>query len=162
MIVPSKEKFVSSRLTTMVLATGLGFCLLYFLQIAPTVIHLPGDQQGYEPVQPIRFSHRLHAGDLQIARLYCHFGAERSRNAGIPAANACMNCHKFVPAPFANIRAEAEAAQEEKREPRQIVLTGNSETIRRRGLCPESATGRPAPADTDRVEQGPPLLRRKL
>jgi len=120
-IVPAKEKFVSSRLTTMVLATGLGFCLLYILQIAPTVIHLPGDQQGYEPVQPIRFSHRLHAGDLQIARLYCHFGAERSRNAGIPAGDACMNCHKFVPAPFANIRAEAEAAQEEKREPRQIV-----------------------------------------
>ena len=106
---------------TILLALALGFCLLYFWQAAPTAIHLPGNQQGYEPVQPIRFSHRLHAGDLQMACLYCHSGAERSRSAGIPAANVCMNCHKFVSAPFGSVRAEADAAQKEKRAVRLIV-----------------------------------------
>jgi hypothetical protein len=39
------------------------------------------------------FSHRQHAGDLQIACLYCHYGADRSRYAGISASSVCMNCH---------------------------------------------------------------------
>jgi hypothetical protein len=84
-------------------------------------MHLPSNQQGYQPVQPIRFSHRLHAGDLQVGCLYCHSGAERSRNAGIPAANVCMNCHKFVTAPFGSVRAESDAADKEQRTARLIV-----------------------------------------
>lgn len=55
-----------------------------------------GNNQGYEPNQPIAFSHKMHAGDNQISCLYCHSGAERSRHAGIPAASTCMNCHKIV------------------------------------------------------------------
>lgn len=57
---------------------------------------LPGNQQGYEPAQPINFSHKLHAGDNQIACLYCHSGAEKSKVAGIPAASTCMNCHNRI------------------------------------------------------------------
>jgi len=72
-------------------------------------------------VQPIAFSHRVHAGDLQMACLYCHSGAERSRRAGIPPANVCMNCHKFVTAPPGAVRAEDERAQQEKRKPRRVV-----------------------------------------
>jgi hypothetical protein len=58
----------------------------------------PGNNQGYEPVQPIAFSHKLHAGEMQISCMYCHGGAETSRYAGIPALNVCMNCHKNVTA----------------------------------------------------------------
>ena len=112
---------MSRRLTTILLSLGLGFCLLFFLQSGTTTIHLPGNQQGYQPEQPIRFSHRLHAGDLQIGCLYCHSGAERSRNAGIPAAGVCMNCHQFVAAPFGSVRAESEAADQAQREARLIV-----------------------------------------
>jgi hypothetical protein len=82
---------------------------------------LPGNQQGYEPVQPIAYSHRLHAGELQIPCLYCHFGAEKSRHAGIPAAGICMNCHRFVTAPLGELRAEDALASKEKRTPRLIV-----------------------------------------
>ncbi len=91
--------------------------------LAPNLasVHLPGNQIGYEPTQPIAFSHRLHAGELQVQCLYCHSGAERSRHAGIPAANVCMNCHRFVTAPFGAVRAEDELAKKEKREPRRIV-----------------------------------------
>jgi hypothetical protein len=52
-----------------------------------------GVSQGYSPVQPIAFSHRIHAGDNRIPCLYCHFAAEKGRHAGIPAENVCMNCH---------------------------------------------------------------------
>lgn len=52
--------------------------------------------QGYEPTQPIEFSHALHAGTRQIDCQYCHYDAERSRHAGIPSAETCMNCHTQV------------------------------------------------------------------
>lgn len=55
-----------------------------------------GISQGYQPVQPIAYSHKLHAGDMNIACIYCHSGAEKSKTAGIPSANVCMNCHKFI------------------------------------------------------------------
>lgn len=58
--------------------------------------HLLGNQQGYEPIQPMAFSHALHAGRLSISCLYCHSGAERSDVAGVPALNVCMNCHVAV------------------------------------------------------------------
>lgn len=58
------------------------------------VLHQVGNSIGYAPEQPIAFSHALHAGEKEIPCLYCHFGAEHSRHAGIPPANVCMNCHR--------------------------------------------------------------------
>lgn len=55
-----------------------------------------GDQTGYAPVQPIAFSHKVHAKDNAIACGYCHSGARRSPAAVVPAANVCMNCHSEV------------------------------------------------------------------
>jgi cytochrome c7-like protein/class III cytochrome C family protein len=55
-----------------------------------------GNQQGYAPVQPIQFSHKVHAGDNQISCLYCHSSAEKSKVAGIPAVAVCMNCHSQI------------------------------------------------------------------
>lgn len=55
-----------------------------------------GVYEGYAPEQPIKFSHKLHAGDNKIACQYCHSGVEKSRHANIPSANVCMNCHKYI------------------------------------------------------------------
>ena len=55
-----------------------------------------GRQQGYQPEQPIKFSHVTHAGIHQIDCQYCHDGARRSKHSVIPAANTCMNCHKAI------------------------------------------------------------------
>lgn len=55
-----------------------------------------GRQQGYQPDQPIAFSHETHAGINGIDCNYCHDGARRSKHAIIPAANTCMNCHKAI------------------------------------------------------------------
>jgi cytochrome c2 len=63
-----------------------------------------GIAQGYQPEQPIAFSHKIHAGDNAINCKYCHFGAEKGKTAGIPSANVCMNCHKFI-------KGEADSSQ---------------------------------------------------
>ena len=52
--------------------------------------------RGYAPEQPIPYSHQLHAGTLRIPCLFCHTGATRSRMAGVPAVETCMNCHKVT------------------------------------------------------------------
>lgn len=56
----------------------------------------PGEWKGYHPDQPIKFSHRIHAGDNKINCQYCHNTAEKSKTASIPSANVCMNCHKAI------------------------------------------------------------------
>ncbi len=55
-----------------------------------------GRQQGYQPEQPIKFSHKMHAGIQKIDCQYCHDGARRSKHSVIPAANTCMNCHNAI------------------------------------------------------------------
>ena len=55
-----------------------------------------GRQQNYQPVQPIFYSHAVHAGINQVNCLYCHAGAEKSRQAMVPSSNVCMNCHKQI------------------------------------------------------------------
>ncbi len=52
--------------------------------------------QGYQPIQPIAFSHKVHAGDNKIDCQYCHSSAKHSRTSGVPSANVCMNCHKSI------------------------------------------------------------------
>ncbi|MCG8475899.1 MAG: c-type cytochrome [Cytophagales bacterium] len=55
-----------------------------------------GVQQGYAPTQPIAFSHEVHAGQYEIDCNYCHTGVTKSKNANIPSANICMNCHSTI------------------------------------------------------------------
>lgn len=112
--------FLRSPLLTAILAVGVLFSVLALLPRS-AAFHLPGIQQGYEPEQPIHFSHRLHAGEMNVSCLYCHSAAEKGKHAGIPPANVCMNCHKSVAAPLGAINAEEELARQEKREPRRMV-----------------------------------------
>jgi hypothetical protein len=55
-----------------------------------------GRQQGYQPSQPIYYSHKVHVGINQINCLYCHGPAWESKHATIPSLNICMNCHKAI------------------------------------------------------------------
>ncbi|MEW5983162.1 MAG: cytochrome c3 family protein [Acidobacteriota bacterium] len=135
---------MSSRLVTVVLLVGLSYNLL---AVAPRIANwrLPGDHTDYEPAQPVAFSHRVHAGELQVACLYCHFGAERSRHAGIPPLNVCMNCHRFVTAPIGAVRAEDVLAVKENRRPLRIVSPEIAKIYRALGLGDNLA---PDPART--------------
>ncbi len=55
-----------------------------------------GIDQGYQPIQPIHFSHKIHSGDNKIDCKYCHSSARVSKHSGIPSLNICMNCHKSI------------------------------------------------------------------
>jgi hypothetical protein len=114
------EDAMNRRIITVILLVGLLFTVPALVAKILS-FPLPGDQQGYEPVQPIAFSHGLHAGELEISCVYCHSGAEKGKYAGVPAASLCMNCHKSVPAPLSVIREEEELAKKENRKPRRIV-----------------------------------------
>lgn len=111
---------MKDRMITIVLLVGLVFSVS---ALTPKLANMrwPGNQQGYEPEQPIAFSHRLHGTELEISCIYCHSGAEKSRHAGIPAASVCMHCHKSVTAPLALVRAEEETAKKENRKPHFIA-----------------------------------------
>ena len=126
---------MNSTVLSIVLGVGLAFTVVFFgLSVSP---RLPGNQQGYEPAQPIAYSHLLHAQELQIGCLYCHFGAETSRHAGIPPASVCMNCHRFVKASRGAIRAEREQAQRENRPPRPLISPELEKLYNALGLNPE-------------------------
>jgi mono/diheme cytochrome c family protein len=71
----------------LLLASGY-FVYGYLMQV--------GVDQSYEPIQPIHYSHKIHAGDNEINCKYCHSSARVSKNAGIPSLNVCMNCHKNI------------------------------------------------------------------
>jgi hypothetical protein len=136
-------EFLASPVLTSVLL--IAFALGIFL-LAPKLaaFRTPGNQQGYEPVQPVAYSHRLHAGELQIACLYCHSGATRSPYAGIPSASTCMNCHKFVTTTMGAVHAEDELAKQEKRGPRPVISPEIAKIYEALALNP--ATRQPDPA----------------
>jgi len=55
-----------------------------------------GVDQGYAPIQPIHYSHKIHAGDNGIECKYCHSAARESKHSNIPSLNICMNCHMNI------------------------------------------------------------------
>lgn len=73
------------------------FALLAFLMaVGAYQIYGLFSNQGYMPQQPIRFSHVVHAGALQMECIYCHHQAEKGPYAGIPSVELCMGCHGQV------------------------------------------------------------------
>jgi Cytochrome c7 and related cytochrome c len=73
-----------------------------------------GIHQGYAPIQPIAFPHKVHAGDFKIPCLYCHYAARTSRHAGIPPESICMNCHSLLEKQTAEIEKLVEAVQQQR------------------------------------------------
>ncbi|MGJ5641770.1 cytochrome c3 family protein [Formosa sp. S-31] len=83
-----KNQFLVLVSSIFLLLVGAYFAYGYLMQI--------GVDQGYQPVQPIHYSHRIHAGDNGIDCKYCHSSARVSKQSGIPSLNVCMNCHKSI------------------------------------------------------------------
>jgi mono/diheme cytochrome c family protein len=55
-----------------------------------------GVYEGYQPEQPIKFSHSIHVCENEVDCQYCHSSASKSKHSGIPSTNVCMNCHKGI------------------------------------------------------------------
>lgn len=70
---------------------------------------------GYQPSQPIAFSHRLHAGELEIDCRYCHTAVETADVAGVPSTAVCMNCHRLVGQELASLEPLRQSLLEDAR-----------------------------------------------
>ncbi len=90
---PLWKAFVQNQFLVLVSVIFLLLASAYFVYGYLSQI---GVDQGYEPVQPIHYSHRIHAGDNGIDCKYCHSSARVSKTSGIPSLNVCMNCHKSI------------------------------------------------------------------
>ncbi|MBN1820658.1 MAG: cytochrome c3 family protein, partial [Prolixibacteraceae bacterium] len=117
--IPKQKISISNLMLFLFLGIVMAFLLLdliFFRKIKPRFIHVIiivgalswqisivvkdairlGRQENYAPDQPIKFSHKVHAGENGIDCMYCHTTVEQSKSAGIPAANLCMNCHIII------------------------------------------------------------------
>ena len=83
-----KNQFLVLVSVIMLLLSSAYFVYGYLMQV--------GIDQGYMPVQPIHYSHKIHAGANQIECKYCHSSARVSKHSGIPSLNVCMNCHQNI------------------------------------------------------------------
>jgi len=91
---PVFPKWVNTLPAFIFLGSTLAFLTLIFIfwyWLGPKSLEV-----GYTPEQPIKYSHKLHAGDLGIDCRYCHFNVETSSHATIPTTETCMNCHAVV------------------------------------------------------------------
>lgn len=84
----AKNQFLVLVTVILLMLSGAWVVYGYLMQI--------GVDQDYAPVQPIHYSHKIHAGENGIDCKYCHSAARTSKNAGIPSLNVCMNCHKSI------------------------------------------------------------------
>lgn len=82
-----------------------------------------GLTQGYQPTQPIAFSHKIHAGENQINCAYCHTSVYKAKSANIPSANICMNCHSQIKTESPEIKKIYRAI--ERKQPIQWVRVHN-------------------------------------
>lgn len=84
----AKNQFAVFMSVVVMFLLGSYFAFGYMMQV--------GVDQGYEPIQPIHFSHKIHAGENGIDCKYCHSSARTSKTSGIPSVSICMNCHKNI------------------------------------------------------------------
>ena len=83
-----KNKIIAACLVAFLFFSSTYLAYGYLMQV--------GIDQGYQPIQEIHYSHKIHAGDNQIDCKFCHSAARTSKTAGIPSLNVCMNCHKNI------------------------------------------------------------------
>ena len=113
-------KFYRSPMLRGIVGTVFALVLLY--EGVQSVMAV-GLTQGYQPTQPIAFSHKLHAGEHQINCAYCHTSVYKSKSANIPSANICMNCHGQIKTESPEIKKIYRAI--ERKQPIQWVRIHN-------------------------------------
>ena len=66
---------------------------------------------GYQPVQPVAYSHKLHAGQMGLDCYYCHSTVYKAAFAAVPSTNTCMNCHTKVKTDSPRLEVVRESAR---------------------------------------------------
>jgi len=91
-----QELWAGLKKNTFLKILGTIFLLLMGAYIVFGTLFSVGVDQGYQPIQPIAFSHKIHSGENKIDCQYCHSSAKHSKHSGIPSVNVCMNCHMAI------------------------------------------------------------------
>jgi len=91
-----QELWAGLKKNTFLKILGTIFALLMGAYIFFGTLFSVGVDQGYQPIQPIAFSHKIHSGENKIDCQYCHSSAKHSKHSGIPSVNVCMNCHMAI------------------------------------------------------------------
>jgi hypothetical protein len=86
----SADKYLRIALSAMLLGVVAAVTLSAYL------FHPDRADTGYQPVQPVAYSHKLHAGNLGLDCRYCHYTVETAAWAALPPTQTCMNCHVRV------------------------------------------------------------------
>ena len=92
-ITPLWQTIVKNQFLIFILVVGFLLSSAYFTY---GYLMQVGIDEGYAPIQPIHYSHKIHAGANQIECKYCHSSARVSKHSGIPSLNVCMNCHEYI------------------------------------------------------------------
>ena len=83
----AENQFLVLITVAFLLLSSAYYSYAYLMQI--------GIDQGYMPIQPIHYSHKIHSAN-KIECKYCHSSARVSKHSGIPSLNVCMNCHMYI------------------------------------------------------------------
>lgn len=101
MIFPKWTNYVAPLLLFKAVAGLLVAVFVFWYWLSPENLEV-----GYQPQQPINYSHKLHAGELGIDCRYCHYTVAEAASAAIPPTEVCMNCHTLIKTNSAGESAE--------------------------------------------------------
>lgn len=90
-IFPRWTNLLPLKIAVCVLATAAGLALGFTYYATPKTL-----VEGYQPSQPIPFSHKIHVDQLGLDCRYCHSFVEVSGHSNVPTGNTCWNCHQHV------------------------------------------------------------------
>jgi hypothetical protein len=90
-IFPEWTETLKKWVNLLVLGAPVYLVALVAYGVTPEAIRI-----GYQPEQPVPYSHALHAGELGMDCRYCHSVVDRGPKAAVPPASVCMNCHSTV------------------------------------------------------------------
>ncbi len=91
LIFPEWTETLKKWISLLALGAPVYLVLLIMYGVKPAAIRI-----GYQPEQPVPYSHALHAGELGLDCRYCHSTVDRGAKAAVPPAGTCMNCHQSV------------------------------------------------------------------
>ncbi len=101
---------------------GAGYAGTIFLGATSDVTLNP----GYQPTQPVPFSHKIHAGELKMDCRYCHVNVQKGAHASVPPTATCINCHSPIGADGAPALSAVHPASEKLRAVHESWDTGES------------------------------------
>src|SRR6202022_2497364 len=92
-IFPRSANYLPLKIVFCLLVLGGAISAVYWYYLTPEYM-----RAGYQPIQPVPFSHNIHVTQLGMDCRYCHSYVEVSSHSNIPTTQTCMNCHTQVKA----------------------------------------------------------------